>query len=489
MKEYTPLWSGVFEGRFSQFFLPVLLFGGKILPILTLTLSLAIFSFAAILLFKLWEIPQKKYIFILLGLNLITAPYTLSWLYFAFLTLSCLSWTLFIIGGYWLLTYKPTKLSLPITTILFTLSLGGYPPVVNLICILFFTLILNDICFKKLAFKTLIHKYTPHIVAIIFSLILFLFIQSELKKYHLQYDTYNTVSINLNTLIEKINLLPSAIYGQFVITTSFISAFYKYTWLILTITAIFILLFYIPKRLSNLILFFCAISGLILSSLITLFAAQNSVYVLYEPRIDFFGLIYIYIYAASIFLRASTHFIRNIGFISLFSLTFYNIHTIAYASKVWQFGFKAETNLTERILRRIEENSAFSPFKNYTFIQGGTLDFRSRYYLPNTGSKTDSYTLTAPYIPWHLPSKAYKFYYPNDFFAADFDIYWQYIDVNILNLTPELRQYLQNTVYPWPHHNAIYIDNNTIILTLTPEGKWRAQEWLKNNKIIPAINK
>ena len=132
------------------------------------------------------------------------------------------------------------------------------------------------------------------------------------------------------------------------------------------------------------------------SPLITAFAAQNTLYVLHEPRIDFFGLVYIYIYAAVILLRFAPHSVKNFTFLLLLLLAFYNIHTTAYAAKVWQLGFKAETNLAERIISRIENTPIFNPQQKYAFVQGGTLDFRSRYYLPDNRSKTDSYTQTAP---------------------------------------------------------------------------------------------
>ena len=85
IKEYTPVWSGLFEGRFSQFFIPILLFSGHILPILSAATGLAAFSFAIILLLKLWNFPKKTFLITILALITITSPYTLSWFYFAFL--------------------------------------------------------------------------------------------------------------------------------------------------------------------------------------------------------------------------------------------------------------------------------------------------------------------------------------------------------------------------------------------------------------------
>lgn len=478
VKEYTPIWSGLFEGRFSQFFLQNLLFSGNILPVLTLLAGLCFFTASTILVLKLWNTPQKNYLYFLLGLNLVISPYTLSWLYFAFITLSCLSWPLFVICGYRLLTSIPIRKALPAAVILFTLALGGYPPIINLIFVIFFTLILNDLCLNHLSVKTILHKYIGIVAAICLSVIIFLIIQHFLKKYGLQFGTYNTASINPHNFAEKIRILLPALFKQFITTTSFISAFYKHTWLAVTFVALIILLLNSPRHLTARLLFFPVAAGLFCSPLLTAFAAQNTVYVLYEPRIDFFSLVYIYIYAATIIYRIAPLLFKNITTLLLLTLALYNIHTAAYAAKVWQQGFKAEANFAERFINRLENTPSFNPNQTYTFVQGGVLDFRSHYYLPVNQSKADSYTQTAPYIPWHLPSKAYKFYYLTDFFAKDFDIYWSFVNKNELRLTPELKNYLRHTSVPWPHANAIYLDNNTIILTLTPQGKLQAQTWI-----------
>lgn len=478
VKESTPLWSGVFEGRFSQFFLQTLLFDGQILPVLTLLCGLVAFSGATIILFNLWNIPHKKYAFILLGLTLTTSPYTLSWLYFAFITLSCLSWGFFIISGFWILEHKSLKISIPTATILFTLALGGYPPVINLIGTILFSLMLIDICFHQLSPKNILCKYSIHIFAIGLSLICFLGIQYILKKFGLQYNTYNTAGITLSELADKIQTLLSALIKQFIISTSFISATYKTLWLVIVLSAILQLFRNTPKHLYNLLLFFATIFGLLCSPLITMFAAENTLYVLFEPRIDFFGLVYIYIFSAAVLLKSPNLIIKNVCYAILSLLLLYNFNTIAYAAKIWKSGFTAETGLMERFTARLEKSPLFSLNQKYTFVQGGTLDFRSRYYLPENNDRTDSYTLTAPYIPWHLPTKAYKFYYPQDIFGADFDIFWNFVDTNQLRLTPELIEYLNNKAEPWPQNDAIFIDGSTIILTLTPQGKTQAKTWI-----------
>ena len=482
VKDETPLLSGVFEGRFSQFILQTMLFSGNILPVLTLCLALFLFALAALLLLDLWQIPQKNIYIITLSLFLITSPYTLSWLYFAFIVLSNLTWPLAVIIACKLLNQKPSLLNFSLSVILFTLALGGYPPVINQIGVIFFTLALISLCFDKLSPAEILKKYTPHVLAAALAVLLLIIIQYFLKKYDLQYDTYNTANISLTNIPEKLTLCFVSALKQFITPTSFISSFYKYTTLLLCFTAAVKLFQTLPRCFSAKLTFIFLMSGMLLSSVITVFLSENTGYVLFEPRIEFYGLLYIYLFSLAVLLKTSDKSVKNIAFSALILLLWYNFITLAKASKVWKLGMTAETNLAQRFLFRLEQNKNFSPdFSRYTFIQSGTLSLRPKYYHAPVNQKADSYTLTAPYIPWHLPTKAYQFYYPTSFTAKDFDVYWSFIPFDAPPHTPEFSRYITALAAPWPHQNAIYVDHSHIILTLTPDGLSRATQWLNYN--------
>ncbi len=483
IKEYTPLWSGLFEGRFSQFFIPILLFSGHILPFLSTAAGLAAFSFAIILLLKLWNFPKKTFLITILALITITSPYTLSWFYFAFLTLSCLTWPLFITLAFFILQKnKNCILATIFASILFTLSLGGYPPVINMIGTILTTLILNDLCLNNLSSLAIVRKYTPHIISIILSALLFYLIQHCLKIYHLQFSTYNTAGVDLSTLPQKIKTAFSESLTQFTYTTSFINSIYKYLTSILCVSGLIYLWISLPKSIINIATFAILILGLFISSVFTTVIAQNTDYVWQEPRIKFFTLPYITLFSATILYNCRRKYLRNMVFLIAITLLLSNITTNCYAAKVWLFGFKAETDFSERFLSRLEGQENFTPSqKKYTFIQSGTISFRHKYYIEKNYSHPDSYTLTAPYIPWHLPYKAYTFYYPQIFIKQDFDVYWEYVNPSFINMTDELATYLSEASVPWPHKNAIYYSPNLIILTLTADGKKDARNWFHNN--------
>lgn len=483
IKSYTPLWSGLFEGRFSQFFIPTLLFSGQILPILSISAGLATYTFATLFLLKIWHLSKNNYSLILLTLITTTSPYTLSWFYFAFLTLSCLTWPLIIISAFYILQKNNfTSIAIITATVLFILALGGYPPVINTIGIILITLILNDFCLNKLSIPAILHKYTPHIISIILSVLLFSLIQHLLKTYHLQFSTYNTAGVDLTMLPQKIKTALSESLTQFTYTTSFIDNTYKYLCLILCISGLIYLWKTLPKNILNITFFAFLILALLISSVFTTVIAQETMYVWQEPRIKFFTLPYITLFFAGILYRSHHNCLRNLIFITAAIILLNNVITNCYAAKVWLFGFKAEASFSERFLSRLEEQKNFVPSqKQYTFIQSGTINFRHKYYIEKDDVHTDSYTLTAPYIPWHLPYKAYTFYYPQVFVNQDFDVYWKTPNPALINMTDELASYFLQDSVPWPHKKSIYFSNDLIILTQSPDGKTDAQNWFYDN--------
>lgn len=483
IKEGTPLWSGIFEGRFSQFFLPNILFSGQILPFFSMLTGLAAFSLSVILMLNLWHLPHKHFLSILLCTIAVTTPYTLSWFYFSFLTLSCLTWPLVIISAFTILQKDYSKpLSIAGATTLFTLALGGYPPVINMMGTLFITLILIDFCQNNLSILKLIRKYLPHVTAIIFSIILFLLIEYFLKKAGLLQNTYNTAGVELNSIPQQLKAALIESLTQFTYTTSFISATYKYLSLFLLILALYRLFYDLPKNTKNIIFFAILILALLLASVFTTLIAENTRYVWQEPRIKFFTLPFFNLFSCAILLHKTPKFTLNIAFICIIALLLNNTVTNFYAAKVWLFGNKAEAAFSERFISRLEEQEGFAPATNqYTFIQSGTISFRPKYYLPQKNTPEDSYTLTAPYIPWHLPYKAYTFYYPYSFVNQDFDVYWQTVNPAFINITPNLVQYLTKSSFPWPHQNAIYFSSDLIILTQSPEGKKSGADWYQKN--------
>ena len=138
------------------------------------------------------------------------------------------------------------------------------------------------------------------IFSIFISIVLLLIIQYFLKKYNLQHTTYNTASLSLSNITPKLYETLIASFEQFTNTTSFITYFYKYITLCLTLSSVYVLITRCYRNTINFFLLFVLLLGLNLSSVITNLIAQNTLYVLLQPRIEFFGILYIYIFSASV---------------------------------------------------------------------------------------------------------------------------------------------------------------------------------------------
>ena len=80
-------------------------------------------------------------------------------------------------------------------------------------------------------------------------------------------------------------------------------------------------------------------------------------------------------------------------------------------------------------------------------------------------------------MPWHLPYKAYTFYYPTIFVKKDFDVYWQFVSPLDIQMSEALKRYITFDAKSWPQSEAFYVSPELIVLTLTSEGKSLAERW------------
>ena len=132
IKERLYIDSGLFEGRFTQFIPHTFLTEGQILPIINNLIGFLFLTLGLWLLAKYWNIPKTRLNYILFITFFSTQPYTLSWLYFTFITISCLLWVFIgILGLYISATiYNSSNkfILLLLATICFYLTFGGSTP-------------------------------------------------------------------------------------------------------------------------------------------------------------------------------------------------------------------------------------------------------------------------------------------------------------------------------------------------------------------------
>ena len=277
-------------------------------------------------------------------------------LYFAFLIMPVLGWNAFILGAL-VISEKEDKFSLFRTiaaVFLVIMALGGYPPVINLIAvILSIKLLQNSLNLPhETKFKTFIsaqfNRYKWTFANLLIGLLGYKLCLLGLE----QTGAVNTAYYNLQTTPiaewgNKFILVSKDVFRQFMVTLPFIPATYK----ALTLALVILGLCLIIKKLTNktapisqkFIIFALTIICLY-APLVTLFISTSLAETEFSPRIDFFGLIYLYAGFFAIILSAPNKekVFKNIGTTLAIAIIFVSANNLFEAQKVWKLGFDAE---------------------------------------------------------------------------------------------------------------------------------------------------
>ncbi len=459
IKEELLLSSGLFEGRFTQFIPYRLLVTGQILPILNNLLGFLFLTLALFVLTRYWKLKTSTLNYILFITFFATEPYTLSWLYFTFITISCLLWSFLAILGLHLSSYiKNSKhkflLSL-ISIICFYLPLGGYPPVINTFFVCLSAKITLSYLFEKKTIKELfhIHKYT--LLNIIIAGILF-----KLTLLLINHDNvYNLETTPLRDLPQKFISTIKIAFSQFFVTLPFMGKSYKITLFIMSFISIIGATF-TPKKLKDkCFVLLLIITTIWLTSLTTFLVVPATQYV---SRIDFFGFGFLYAFFLCILLNLKPKIFESFGIILGFILICFNILNDLHAQKVWKQGFDAEFQVLDSIVEKIESHPNFNKNKTYRFYQAGDISLRPSYY--NDDFKQDDVFLhSLPYLAMWQGDNLVQFYSPfnyikNPSFILPSDI------------TPDVYDFIINKALPWPHPNSIIVTKDAIIIILNYYG-------------------
>ena len=461
LQKGIPLDSGLFEGRFTQFIAINLLSYGEILPIINNTLGFLFFSLSISLLAKYWSLPHKKLTYTLFALFTAITPYILSFMYFAFLIIPVLSWSLFIISAL-IISKKEQTFSLPHTifsAILYTFALGGYPPVINLFATALSTRILLDIIYEKATIKKLYYNYRYSVLNFILGAIIYklcLIYLTHIGSIDSAY--YNLQTTPFSQWGEKFILILKDLFKQLIATLPFISIKYKLLTLSITILALITALKHKSSSKILKIFFFIAI---FLSGLITLFLSTSITETEFAPRIDFFGLMYGYSAMLAIVLKSKKGFIKNLTTLCALICIIYNAHTLLEAQKVWKLGFDAELSVYKRIIKRFESNPMFHINRYYTMIQSGYPTLRYKYYHTPYQYNSDD-LLSMSFVPAMNTGVMWNYYGQEAFASTTSYVY-------TTPKSPLLSKAIEKADV-WPKENSVIVLHNQIITVLTKDG-------------------
>ena len=464
-------WSeGSFEGRPLHFMLQSLFFGGQVLPILNNLLAFAALTLSGIMLAKYWKIPFSILNYTLFATFTAALPLTLVWLFYAKDSLINLSLPLICISGLLLADVKKkerTYIKHLIAVLLFYFAFSSYVAVINLIAVCLMGRIIIEYAKGEKLAKIIIDK---SIVALDI-IIALLFFKLTLHFLSVSSD-YNTAVITLDILPHKFMETLKVMLTQFTTPIPFMDYKYKIALLILCIFGTGCLLWQINIKRWPLTLLF--ISGMLFASKLAFFIADERGKVLAEmenfafvPRLDFYGLSYIYAFGLALILLMSKGKLYKTGIIIASVLTFMSAVRDMYAEKVWKLGFDAEMKAHERIVNRIEQLPEFHADRKYKILQLGSLSLRQNYYRMQEGEETSLDLLSTSFTPQFMSRIVYNFYYPKDIF---------YDNAGIEELSSKGKEFIKYQAKPWPSLDSVFIDGDIIVIVLTQEALAEGQQ-------------
>lgn len=459
-------WSeGAFEGRPLHFVLQSIFFGGEVLPILNNMLAFAALTLSGVLLAKYWQIPFSKLNYTLFTVFTAVLPYTLVWLFYAKDTLINLSLPLIGVCGLLAADYavnekRPLFHWLAIG--LFYFAFASYVAVINLLCVCFIGNLMQTYANGKVGIIPLIKKKLWTAGDIFVSLICFKLTLCFLPVS----STYNTQVVAWEDIPQKLMETVMAMFAQFITPLPFMEYKFKLLLLLLCIWG-FILLLYkggkakiIPQVGMLLLVLFASKTAFFLANEKGQILAQMENFA-FVPRLDFYGLAYIYALGAAFILSHLNGKLRKAGVVLVIIIAFMSMVRDMYAQKVWKLGFDAEMKAHERIVARMEKLPNFDISRRYRLLQIGSLSMRENYYLPQPAEQISLDLLSTSFTPQFMSRIVYNFYYPRDIF---------YNNAGVEDLTPQGRDFLLTQAKPFPAQEFIFIDGDIVIIVLTEEG-------------------
>jgi hypothetical protein len=322
-----------------------------------------------------------------------------------------------------------------------------------------------DYHFEHKSLKDLIKNYRYTIINFIIGAIIYKVIIFTLTKLgSINPNYYNLQTITPSQYLSKFKLISQDLIKQFFITLPFFTLRYKITTFLITLLAIVSI--FQPKQKPNPqkfshIISFTLFIAIFYSALITLFLSTSIDQTEFSPRIDFFGLMYVYSIMLALTLKSKSLITKNLAtLLAIFSIL-QSTNTLFEAQKVWKLGYDAELKTFKRIIKTYEQSPNFIPEKRYIIVQGGSHSLRDRFY--HTPYKINSEDLLdISYVPAMNSSVTINYHKPFEY--ADPTAY-------VYTFTPNqtAKDFIQQAS-PWPNKNSISIGEYWIMLVLNQQG-------------------
>ncbi len=473
----TKLKDGLSEGRFSAYWLQEVLFNGKILPVINNLWSFAGLALAGILLAYYWKLPKKTSTYVITTLFFAVTPYTLSWLYYAKNTLGNLWLPAFVLSSLILSEKKSDNINKSyfyniISILLCIIALGTYLPIVSFITIAIIGKIIINLTTSEKTFVQTLQELTQSFSNLLASFMLFVFIITILQEKNIMASAYNTQLETLFAIFAKIPQMLYSMIEQLVLPMPFLDITYKIFYIIFILTALFTIIFKCNTPKNALTSILLLVLALVCTKLTYLFSIQSLNNPTYVARIDFYSIPLFYTLMLSIILKLSDKTQYKYTFIFAILIVFMSFVRVAYAQKVWKFGWDAETKLVERIITRLEKMPEFNINKQYKLIQIGEQSLRKNYYIKRNNEYQSNELLNSAYYKEGKGKEAYNFYYQTDFIKEDAS--------DQAFKEPQIKNYLLRNARAWPAKESLAIINDYIIIILNEDRLSQIRATLNN---------
>ena len=465
---------GVAKGAFSLYWWQEILFEGKILPVINNLAAFFGLSLAGVLLAIYWKLPQRVLPITVCGLIFAVTPYTLAVLYFAKTSLAFCLLPAMILTAFLLAEKKANS---PISAYFYNIvsvllllwAFGTYGSVVNLA----FLLLLGKVFLKatvadeklKNAFQS-IKQGVANFTAALMIYWLVLLVLFEIGRLNGSESFWGMLSEPLLRLPRVFEYAMT----QFVQPLPFMELGYKILYLLWAVWALFVLIYKAPDAKASL-------RGIVLVPFLLL-ASVAALAFLHNPAehtvvMTFFGLPFLFALIFVLLIRLGGGVVYRLTFVLAFCLIFMNFVRVAYAEKVWKFGWDAETKLAERIITRLEKMPEFDINRQYKLLQIGEQSLRSKYYVQGKNEANSGALLNRAYYAEGKGKDAYNFFYQTDFLSGDAQ--------GEAFKEPAVREFLLNKAQAWPSQNSIYIYGTYIVLVLDENRLVQAQQFINQN--------
>lgn len=454
---------GLKSGDFSAYWLQELIFDGKLLPVINNLWAFAGLSLAGVLLAIYWDLPKRATPIVVAGLLFAVTPYTMSVLYFA-KTMLGMCWLPAMVLTALIISEKRSDYEIKnyvsnlVSVLLLLWAMGTYMPVIDFILIALLGKIFLKTVYSDISLGDAIKRVVQGVVNATAALMIYMFILFSLKEAG-KLDVINAQALDLNTPILSLPVVFKYMFLQFGLPMPFMDVAYRLMYLILALAAVFAVIYKAPSIKAS-------IRGLSLLPLLIL-ATLFALFFIAEPadhfgRISFFGLPFFYVLGFAVLIRLGGPYLCRFGYVMAVLLIFMNFVRVAYAQKVWKFGWDAETKLAERIITRLEKMPEFNIDFKYKLLQIGEQSLRSKYYMKKSHELYNGELLGRAYYPEGHAKDAYNFFYQADFLEGD--------TFEEALREPAIQNYLLNHARAWPYKESLFIYDKYIVLVLDDDA-------------------